>query len=116
MTITLTDDQRKRQQLSQFAPGSNDHAIYFEAARALTEQRFSLIKSRTMVGLVHLKYGARREPLVKLVLAMAFAVVNVREIERFEASNRNRPESIAAKWRRLERDIGQSPIRMPNRT
>lgn len=116
VTITLTDDQRKRQQLSQFAPGSNDHAIYFEAARALTEQRFSLIKSRTMVGLVHLKYGARREPFVKLVLAMAFAVVNVREIERFEASNRNRPESIAAKWRRLERDIGQSPIRMPNRT
>lgn len=116
VTITLTDDQRKRQQLSQWAPGSNDHAIYHEAARALTEQRFNLIKSRTVAGLVHLKYGPRREPLVKLIIAMAFAVVNVREIERFEASNRDRPESIAAKWRRLEADLGQAPIRMPNRT
>ena len=98
------------------APGSNDHAVYHEAARALTEQRFNLIKSRTVAGLVHLKYGPRREPLVKLIIAMAFAVVNVREIERFEASNRDRPESIAAKWRRLEADLGQAPIRMPNRT
>ncbi|ACY19400.1 hypothetical protein Gbro_0042 [Gordonia bronchialis DSM 43247] len=116
VTITLTDDQRKRQQLSQWAPGSNDHAIYHEAARALTEQRFNLIKSRTVAGLVHLKYGPRREPLVKLIIAMAFAVVNVREIERFESSNRDLPESIAAKWRRLEADLGQPPIRMPNRT
>lgn len=116
VTLTLTGDQRKRQQLSQWAPGSNDHAIYYEAARALTEQRFNLIKSRTMAGLVHLKYGARREPVVKLVIAMAFAVVNSREIERFEACNRDRPESITAKWRRLERDLGKPPIRMPNRT
>ncbi|MGV9482082.1 hypothetical protein [Gordonia aichiensis] len=116
VTITLTAEQRKRQQLSQWAPGSNDHAIYFEAARALTEQRFNLIKSRTVAGLVHLKYGARREPFVKLVIAMAFAVVNTREIDRFEAGNRNRPESIAAKWRRLELDLGQPPIRMPNRS
>lgn len=116
VTITLTDDQSKRQQLSQWAPGSNDHAIYHEAARALTEQRFNLIKSRTVAGLVHLKYGPRREPLVKIIIAMAFAVVNIREIERFEASNRDRLESITAKWRRLERDLGQPPIRMPNRT
>ena len=65
---------------------------------------------------MHLKYGARREPFVKLVIAMAFAVVNTREIDRFEAGNRNRPESIAAKWRRLELDLGQPPIRMPNRS
>ncbi|WHU46919.1 hypothetical protein QNM97_23665 [Gordonia sp. L191] len=54
--------------------------------------------------------------MVKIIIAMAFAVVNTREIERFESANRDRPESIAAKWRRLERDLGYPPIRMPNRT
>ncbi|MGW0039315.1 hypothetical protein [Gordonia sp. NPDC003376] len=116
VTVTLTEQQRKRQQWSQFAPGSHDHAIYYEAARSLTEQRFSLIKSRTAVGLVHLKYGARREPFMKLVIAIAFAVVNLRTIELAESPRPKRPESVRAKWRRLERDLGKPPIRMPPRS
>ncbi|WP_341258412.1 hypothetical protein [Gordonia malaquae] len=116
VTVTLTADQQRMQQLSPYAPGSYDHAIYCEAARSLTEQRFSLVKSRSVGGLSDFKYGSRREPLVKLTFAVAFAVVNIAEIERFEADGRHRTESIEVKWARLDRDLGKPAMRMPNRT
>lgn len=116
VTVTLTADQQRMQQLSHYAPGSFDHAIYCEAARALTEQRFSLVKRRSVGGLQDLKYGARREPLIKLIFGMAFAVVNVTEITRFESVDRRKTESVRANWNRLDRDLGKPAIRMPNRT
>ncbi|MFM9377272.1 hypothetical protein [Gordonia sp. VNK21] len=116
VTASLTEDQKRLQQLGPYAPGSFEHAVYHEAVRSKTEQRFSLLKRRTVAGLGNLNYGARREPMVKITIAAAFAVVNIGEIERFEAQNAPRPESIKLKFNRLERDLGKPPTRMPKRT
>jgi hypothetical protein len=52
--------------------GANwEHTPYFEAARARTEQTFSLLKFAHITNLVDLKWGPRREPMVKILFAKA---------------------------------------------
>ncbi|WP_132992695.1 hypothetical protein [Gordonia zhaorongruii] len=116
VTVTLSSDQARMQQHSQFSPGSFDHAVHYEAARSLTERRFSVLKTRPSAGLGDLRYGVRREPFIKLVIAVAIAAVNIAEIERFEDGNKDRPESTRVKWRRLHQDLGRTVVRMPNRS
>ncbi len=74
-TITLTHEQFKRAQWG-LVGASWEHTLYFEAARARTEQTFSMLKSAHITNLVDLKWGPRREPMVKILLALAVASTN----------------------------------------
>ncbi|WP_016890723.1 hypothetical protein [Mycobacteroides abscessus] len=113
-TLTLTGDQIRMAQLD-LVPISWEHPIYFEAARALTEQRFSFLKSPHITGISDLIWGPKREPSIKLIVACMVAAANLRS-QQAHASGATRVESVAAKWRRLTRDLGREPTRMPPRT
>ena len=114
--VTLTDDQVQRQQHSQYIPGSWMHAITYEAYRALTEQRFDLVRRRPSTGLEHLKYGARREPVVCITIAVAFAVVNWLTIQGFKHRGIPDFESIDERWQQLTDDLGHDPATEPPRS
>ncbi len=114
VTIGLTTDQLRMVQWS-FTPGSWEHLTYFEAARALTEQMFSQLKSRSVTGLRDLTTGPRRVPMMHLILAAAVAATNDRRQEGFE-HRPVREESIDIRMRQLEADLGHRPTRTPPRT
>jgi hypothetical protein len=65
-------------------PGSCEHTLYFEAARALTEQRFSQLKLDAVTGLKDIVEGPRREPLIAITLAAAVAILNHRSQEAYD--------------------------------
>lgn len=114
VTVTLTPAQLKRAQWD-LVPGSWEHSVYYEAARALTEQRFSQLKSPHVTGITELNYGPRRAPMVKLILAMAVAAAN-RASQRSYDPDQRRTESIDVKMRRLTQDLGHAPAQTPPRT
>lgn len=114
VTVTLTPEQFKRAQWD-LVPGSWEHAVYFEAARALTEQRFSHLKSAHVTGLRQLTYGPRRDPMIKLTLAMAVVASNRESQANFDPAN-FREESIDIRMRQLAADLGHEPARTPART
>lgn len=114
ITLTLTGDLMRMAQFD-LVPISWEHPIYFEAARALTEQRFSFLKSPHITGISDLIWGPKREPIIKLIVACMVAAANLRT-QQAHISGANRVESVAAKWRRLARDLGREPTRMPPRT
>jgi hypothetical protein len=89
--------------------------VYFEAARALTEQRFSHLKSPHVTGLAKLTYGPRRDPMVKLIMAMAVVVSNWASQTNFDPA-KVREESIDIRMRQLAADLGHEPARTPART
>jgi hypothetical protein len=110
--VTLTPDQFKRAQWD-LVPGSWEHAVYFEAARALTEQRFSHLKSAHVTGLRQLTYGPRRDPMIKLILAMAVVASNRESQSNFDPAQ-IREESIDIRMRQLATDLGHEPARTPH--
>ncbi|MGW6695033.1 hypothetical protein ACWF62_14795 [Rhodococcus sp. NPDC054953] len=114
VTVAYTKDQLRMAQWN-LVPGSWEHALYFEAARALTEQRFSLLKSPFITGINALKWGPRREPMIKIILALAVAATNLRIQASFDPST-VRTESMDIRWRQLAADLGHEPVRMPPRT
>jgi len=113
-TVSLTDDQFRLAQWD-MVPGSWEHTVYFEAARALTEQRFALLKSPTVTGVRDLLTGVRREPLLKLILAAAVAVANHRT-QQAHYQRQPKPESIHTRWRQIADGLGFEPTRTPPRT
>lgn len=114
VTVGLTPDQVRTGQFG-MTPGSWEHMLYFEAARALTEQRFSVLKSRTVTGLSHLTVGPRRQPMIAITLALAVSVTNL-VTQRAYAERPPRGESIRFRMRQLEADLGYPPTRTPPRT
>jgi hypothetical protein len=112
--VTLTPAQLKRAQ-GDLVPGSCEHSVYFEAARALTEQRFGHLKSAHTTGISHLTYGPRREPMIKLILAMAVVASNRVSQMSYDPA-RHRLESIDIRMRQLADYLGHEPARMPPRT
>ncbi len=114
VTVTLTLDQFKRAQWD-LVPGSWEHAVYFEAARALTEQRFSHLKSTHVTGIRQLTSGPRRDPMIKLILAMAVVASNRESQSNFDPA-KIREESIDIRMRQLATDLGYEPARTPPRT
>ncbi|SHT88754.1 hypothetical protein [Mycobacteroides abscessus] len=113
-TLTLTDDQLRMAQFD-LVPISWEHALYFEAARALTEQRFGFLKNPHITGVSDLIWGPKREPILKIIIACAIAVANLRS-QQAPADRLDRTESIQIKWRRLAHDLGREPTRTPPRT
>lgn len=114
MTLTMTDQQFKKAQWGP-VPTTWDHVLYFEAGRSLTENRFSLLKSPHISDMTSMKYGPRREPMVKLLLALAFAATN-HQIQKTHNARRVREESIDIRWRKLHERLGHEPARTPPRT
>lgn len=114
VTVSLTDDQLRMAQWD-LVPGSWEHTLYYEAARSLTEQRFSQLKSRHVAGLDKLTTGPRRTPMIKIAVALAAATVNIR------AQQNHRPgvartESIDVRTRQLGTHLGYPPARIPPRS
>lgn len=109
ITVTMTPRQSKIYQRA-LPAGSWEHALVFEEMRALNEQAFARVKSPHATDLNSLSYGARREPLQMLQLAIAFAVSN-RALQRgFRPGVSTYRENL----RKLERWIGAPPARIPN--
>jgi hypothetical protein len=113
-TVSLTDDQFRLAQWD-LVPGSWEHTTYFEAARALTEQRFAHLKSSSVTGIRDLLDGARREPMLKLILATAVAVANHRT-QQAHHRHRQKTESIEMRLAQIAAGLGFDPVRTPPRT
>jgi hypothetical protein len=114
MRLVLTERQLNRAQW-RMVPGSWEHMLIFESGRAVTEQRFSLLKSPHITHLSEMKWGPRREPMIKLLLALAVAATN-HEIQKKHATRPVRTNSIDIRWRQLTRYLGHEPTRTPPRT
>ena len=69
VTVTLTGPQLQKAQWGPPA-GSWEHTLYLEAARSLTERSFSVLKSPHVTGMAHMKWGPRREPMIKILFAL----------------------------------------------
>ncbi|NKS96975.1 hypothetical protein GS498_06115 [Rhodococcus hoagii] len=81
----------------------------------MTEQRFSLLKSPHITGIANLTWGPRREPMIKIILALAVAATNLRIQAAFDP-DAVRVESTDIRWRQLAADLGHEPVRVPPRT
>lgn len=114
LTLTLTPAQFQKAQWGPVAT-SWDHVLSFEAERSLTEQRYSLLKSPYVTGITEMTWGPRREPLVKILLALAIAATNHR-IQQTHQLNGCREESIDIRMRQLHDHLGHEPARTPPRT
>ena len=111
-TITLSPKQLKQYQ-SAFTPGSWEHILHFEAYRAMTERQFSVLKSPHVTALDKVNFGPRREPLLKIILALAIAVSNLRMQD---DPNLSEVDSVTERLRQLERLLGRPPVLRPPRT
>lgn len=111
VTVTLTADQVKKAQWGMVA-SSWEHTLNFEAARARTEQTFSMLKSSHITKLVDLKWGPRREPMVKILLALAIACTNHR-IQKTYRTRQAREESLDIRRRQLRLHLGHEPAKTP---
>lgn len=114
LTLNLSPPQMQKAQWGP-VPGSWEHALYLEAARSLTEQRFSLLKSPHVTGITEMTWGPRREPMVKILFALAIAATN-HQIQKTHNARRVRGESIDIRWRQLHEHLGHEPARTPPRT
>jgi hypothetical protein len=114
VTVTLTGDQLRLAQWD-LVPGSWEHTLYFEAGRALTEQRFSQLKSKYVAGLDELTTGPRRTPMIKIAIALAAVTANIHAQQHHDPKTR-RVESIDVRMRQLTKDLGYPPARIPPRS
>ncbi|MGP6174302.1 hypothetical protein [Corynebacterium sp. A21] len=114
VTVPYSEDQWRMATWG-LTPGSWEHATYFEAARSLTEQRFSLMKSQHTNGFSDLKWSARREPAINLLIALWVARTN-RWIQNKSASGTKLESSIRVRMRQIAEDIGRAPVKIPPRT
>jgi hypothetical protein len=111
-TITFTPEQLKRYQPA-FTPGSWEHILHFEAYRAMTERQFSLLKSPSITYLNRANFGSRREPMLKIIIAVAVAVSNLRMQDDPQLSE---VDSVTERLRSLGRVLGREPAKIPPRT
>lgn len=112
-TITLTERQIKQYQGGKYPPGSWEHMHLLEAYRSLNERQFAFLKSPYSTGVQQLNFSARREPMVKLLIAMMAAVSNARLQERPKV---RAIDSVTERWQKLERHLGNPPAKTPPRT
>lgn len=115
LTVPMSPEQFKRAQWG-LVPGSWEHAIYYEAARAATEQRFSIMKSQHITGVQDLGWAPKREPLVVVLIGLWVAATNL-AIQESHGQGRLRPEpSMDRQFWVLAQDLGHEPTRIPTRT
>ncbi|UQV54204.1 hypothetical protein [Corynebacterium pseudodiphtheriticum] len=113
-THTFTPEQWKRAQWG-LVPGSWEHATYYEAARAITEQRFSIMKSPHVTGMEAFKRGVRREPMLYITRALWVASTNLAIQEQFERKTAGQ-DSMTRRLRMVREDTGRDLAKVPPRT
>lgn len=98
-------------------PGSWEHTYYFEASRARNEGSYSFLKSPHVTGLVELNFGPRRDPLIRLTIAVAVAVANTRSLrtwqEDTEAGVVDKIPTVPQRLATLDRKLGRKAMRCP---
>ena len=114
ITQTYTPEQWKRAQWG-LVPGSWEHTAYYESARAITEQRFSIMKSHYVTGMDNLRRGVRREPMLYITIALWIAATN-RAIQDSYARRLPSEDSMKKRLRMIEEDLGRTPVKAPPRT
>ena len=114
ITHTFTAEQWKRAQWG-LVPGSWEHATYYEASRAITEQRFSIMKSPHITGMESFKRGVRREPMLYITLALWVASTNLSIQEQFERKTASQ-DSMTRRLRMVREDTGRDLAKVPPRT
>lgn len=114
VTVTMSARQWQRAQWG-MVPGSWEHTLYFEAARAATEQRFSIMKSQHVTGIEHLKWSPRRQPMICLMVGLWLAATNL-AIQEAHDQRPARPASVKRRLRQVETDLGRPLTRIPPRT
>lgn len=114
ITHAFTPEQWKRAQWG-LVPGSWEHATYYEAARAITEQRFSIMKSPHITGMESFKRGVRREPMLYITLALWVASTNLSIQESFERKTASQ-DSMTRRLRMVRKDTGRDLAKVPPRT
>lgn len=114
VTHTYTADQWRMAQWG-MVPGSWEHTTYYEAARALTEQRFSIMKSKHLAGFDDLTWAPRREQLLMLIVAVWVAATNLAIQDSFH-SRKRRVDSMIRRLGQVAEDLGREPTRVPPRT
>ena len=114
VTVALSKDQWRMATWG-LTPGSWEHATYFEAARSAAEQKFSIMKSAHTAGFEHLNWAPRREPLIKLIVALWVAGTNF-FIQDAHRRHTRKPSSIKHRLAQVEEDLGRTPVRIPPRT
>lgn len=114
ITHTFTPEQWKRAEWG-LVPGSWEHATYYEAARAITEQRFSIMKSPHITGMESFKRGVRREPMLYITLALWVASTNLAIQESFERKTAGQ-DSMTRRLRMVREDTGRDLAKVPPRT
>ena len=75
VTVTLTPQQFKQYQPA-YVPGSWEHTFIYEALRSLNERMFAILKSPHESNVQKMNWGARREPMIMLTIAMMVAISN----------------------------------------
>ncbi|WP_312588917.1 hypothetical protein [Corynebacterium dentalis] len=114
VTVAYSKDQWRMAAWG-MTPGSWEHTVYFEAARALNEQRFSILKSMHVTGFSDLKWAARREPFVKIIIALMVASANKRVQDSWK-QHPSQASSITKRMNQLEASLGRTPMKRPPRT
>ena len=95
-------------------PSSWEHTLLYESYRSMTERTFSLVKSPHVSSIKNLAWSPKREPYVKLIIAVSFAVANIQTQESWEEKNHVDRFALNLKW--IEKLLGYPHTRIPPRT
>jgi hypothetical protein len=104
--------ERQAREYQPLPAGSWEHALIYESGRALTENGFSLLKSPYLTRLDNVSAGPRREPFMKLLIAIAVALTN-RQLAMHQYSEQ---DSYSERLDRIRAAIGREPFRASPRT
>lgn len=115
VTVAYSDDQLRMMQPG-LVPGSWEHTLYYEAARSLTEQRFSIMKSHHCTGASDLTWAPRREPMIALIVALQVVEANRVIQHRWHSRPAGYTGSTVQRMIQLRADLGHEPMVTPPRT
>lgn len=131
VTVSLSPQQFKQYQPA-YVPGSWEHTFVYEAVRSLNERAFGIVKSPHESNVQKMNWGARREPIIMLSIALMVAISNYKrqwgvtepseETEELtELAMPHKPEeliidSYLENLAKLERRLGRAPTLVPPRT
>ena len=115
VTVAYSDDQVRMMQPG-LVPGSWEHTLYYEAARSLTEQRFSIMKSHHCTGASDLTWAPRREPMIALIVALQVVEANRVIQRRWHSRPAGYTGSTVQRMIQLRADLGHEPMVTPPRT
>ncbi|SDV00672.1 hypothetical protein SAMN04488544_3354 [Microlunatus sagamiharensis] len=131
VTVALNPQQFKQYQPA-YVPGSWEHTYFYEAVRALNERAFGIVKSPHESNVQKMNWGARREPIIMLSIALMVAITNYKRQwgviepseegeELTELAKPEEPEELTIgsyleNLAKLARRLGRPPTMIPPRT